>query len=170
MSHVTEKLAEFIFEELPAPEMAEARRHVAECTQCREQVSRFQQTLSVLQTAPDLEPPRNLVFEFEKPTRRRFWRWFPAAAALAGIFVMAVALAGRVHVQWNDSKLTIAFGDTVTSSSQPDAAAALATEIQRMKGHLAYLEDRQQAVERNTMVMAATIQPIVQAQRPPTGD
>ena len=67
MSHITERLAEFIFEELPATEMAEARRHLAECANCRDQVNRFQQTISMLQTSPELEPPRNIVFEFQKP-------------------------------------------------------------------------------------------------------
>jgi len=168
MSHITERLAEFIFEELPATEMAEARRHLAECANCRDQVNRFQQTISMLQTSPVLEPPRNIVFEFQKPARR-FWRWFPAAAAVAAVLLMVITLTGRLHVEWNDSKLTIAFGQTVTTP-QPDASAELATEIQRMKGHLAYLEDRQQAIETKTMVMASTIQPIVQAQRPPSGD
>ena len=41
MSHLSGKLAEFIFEELSASEMAETKRHVAECSDCREQVEQF---------------------------------------------------------------------------------------------------------------------------------
>jgi anti-sigma factor RsiW len=169
MSHVTEKLAEFIFEELPAPEMAEARRHLSECATCREQVNRFQQTLTMLKAAPELEPPRNIVFEFEKPVANRFWRWLPAAAAVAAIVVLAIAMAGGVHVDWRDSQLTIAFGQTVPPA-QTDQAAELATEIQRMKGYLAYLEGRQQKSERDTMEIASRLQPIARAQASPSGD
>ena len=169
MSHVTEKLAEFIFEELSPAETAEARRHLAECANCQEQVNRFQHTVSMLQASPDLEPPRNLVFEFQKPATSRFWRWFPAAAALAAVLVMAIAIAGRLHLDWNDSKLTITFGQSVPTT-QPNAGEDLATEIQRLKGHVAYLEERQSAVERDNTIMAATIQPIVRARRSPSGD
>src|SRR5262245_15778118 len=110
MSHITEKLAEFVFEEMSAKEMADARQHMSECANCREQVERFQQTLTMLKTSPEIEPPRNVVFEFEKPVASRLWRWFPAAAAIAALLVMTVALANRVHVQWGHSQLTIAFG------------------------------------------------------------
>jgi anti-sigma factor RsiW len=169
MSHVTEKLAEFIFEELSPTEMAQARRHLAECANCQEQVNRFQHTVSMLQASPDLEPPRNLVFEFQKPATSRFWRWFPAAAALAAVLVMAIAIAGRLHLDWNDSKLTITFGQSVPTT-QPDAGDDLATEIKRLKGHVAYLEEQQHVLETKTVVMAATIQPIVRAQRSRSGD
>src|SRR5262245_46983593 len=168
MSHVTEKIAEIIFEELPAQEIAAAKQHLAECAACQEQVDRFQQTLAMLKAAPDAELPRNIVFEFEKPVNR-IWRWFPATVAIAALLLVTIALVGRVHIQWHDSQLTIAFGQAV-SPAQADAAADLATEIQRMKGHMAYLEGRQQAVERDTIAIAATIQPVVRAQRSPTGD
>jgi len=168
MSHVTEKLAEFIFEELPPQEMTEAKRHLTECANCREQVDRFQNTLTMLQAAPDLEPPRNIVFEFEKPAASRFWRWFPAATALAAVLVMMIALAGRVHMQWHDSQFTVAFGETVPA--QTDQTAELATELQRVKGYLALLESRQRAVEQNTMVIASKIQPGPRAERSPAGD
>ena len=168
MSHVTEKIAEFIFQELPAPELAAAKQHLAECPTCREQVDRFQQTLTMLKTSPDAEPPRNLVFEFEKPVSR-MWRWLPASVAIAALLLVTIALAGRVHIQWRDSQLTIAFGQAI-SPAQTDQAAELATEIQRMKGHMAYLEGRQQAVERDTIAIAATIQPAARTPRSPTGD
>jgi hypothetical protein len=169
MSHVTERLAEFMFEEMSAKEMTDARQHVSECANCREQVERFQQTLTLLKAAPELEPPRNIVFEFEKPVARRVWRWFPAAAAIAALVVMTIALANRVHVQWSDSQLTIAFGQTI-APAQTDTTAALASDVQRMQGRLAYLEGRQQAIERDTMVIATTIQPVARAQRSPAGD
>jgi len=168
MSHVTERLAEFIFEELPASEMAEARRHLGDCANCREQVERFQQTLAMLKTSPDLDPPRNIVFEFEKPAASRLWRWFPAGVAVAALLLVTIALAGRTHVQWHDSQLTIAFGQAVAPA--PTQTPELATEIQNMKASLAYLEARQNDVERSTIVIAAAVHPAAQGQRSPTGD
>ena len=165
MSHVTEKLAEFMFEELPAPEMAEARRHLTECANCREQVDRFQQTLAMLKAAPDVEPPRSIVFEIEKPAASRLWRWFPAAATIAALLLMTIALAGRVRVEWRDSQLTVAFGQN-NAAPQPDRSAALVADIQRLQGHLAYLQERQQQVERDTMANASTIQLLARGQRP----
>src|SRR6185369_14600508 len=167
MSHVTEKLAEFIFEELSAAEMTQAQQHLTGCSNCREQVERFQKTLTMLQAAPDLEPPRNIVFEFEKPAANRFWRWFPAMAALAAVLLVTVALVGRVHMQWHDSQLTVAFGQPV--APQADQTAELATELQRVKGYIALLESRQQRVERDQIVIAAKLPPST-AGRSPAGD
>ena len=169
MSHITEKLAEFIFEEMSANEMADARQHLSECANCREQVERFQHTLTMLKAAPEIEPPRNIVFEFEKPATSRVWRWFPAAAAIAALLLITVALASRVHVQWSNSQLTIAFGQPI-APAQTDTTATLASDIQRMQGRLAYLEGQQQALERDQIVIATAIQPVARAQRSPAGD
>ena len=167
MSHLTERIAEFVFEELPAAEMAEATRHLTECASCREEVGRFQQTFAKLKAAPELDPPRNIVFEFGRPAVSRMWRWFPAAAAIAALLLITVALVGRVHLQWHDSQLTIAFGQITSPSTDQDA---LAVEIQRLQGHLAYLEGRQQRVERDAIVTASTIELLARGQRPPSGD
>jgi hypothetical protein len=65
--------------------------------------------------------------------------------------------------------LTIAFGQQI-APPQSDTTAALVSDIQRMQGRLAYLESQQQAIERETMVIATTIQPVARAQRSPAGD
>ena len=67
MSHLNEKIAEFIFGELSEQEMADAQRHLAQCSDCREQVEQFQTTYAMLKSSPDAEPPRRILFEFEKP-------------------------------------------------------------------------------------------------------
>src|SRR5271166_5307345 len=107
MSHLGEKLAEFVFEELSIPEMAQARRHVAECLDCREHVEQFQMTHAMLKASPDVDPPRNIVFEFDKPRLSWWRRWAPAVAA-AALVLMTITMAGRVHIQWRDAQLTIA--------------------------------------------------------------
>jgi len=167
MSHLTEKIAEFVFEELPKSEMAEARKHLNECLGCREQVEKFQQTVVKLKATPELEPPRNIVFDFERPAARRVWRWFPAAVAVAALLLVTIALAGRVHVQWHDSEVTIAFGQKIASSPDQENLAA---EIQRLQGHVAYLEGQQQRFERDAIVTASTIELLAHGQRPPSGD
>ncbi len=169
MSHITEKLAEFVFEELSAVEMADGRKHIESCDECKVRVEQFQHTLTMLKTAPEVAPPRNIVFEFEKPVARRFRRWFPAATAVAALLVMTIALAGRVHIQWSESQLTIAFGQTIPTA-QTNQAAELNAEIQNMKASLAYLQRQQEKAERDTMLLATKIQPIAGAQRSPTGD
>jgi hypothetical protein len=168
MSHITERIAEFVFEELSTLEMTKAQRHVAQCAECREQVERFQQTLAILKTSPMLDPPRNIVFEVEKRRTQRMWTWVPAMAAIAALLLITVALLGRVHVQWQDSQMTIAFGEL---KQEPDADHTdLAAEIQRLQGHIAYLEERQTRAERDAVYTASTVQLLAHGQRVPTGD
>jgi hypothetical protein len=72
-------------------------------------VELFQRTHSMLKASPDVNPPRNIVFEFEKPGVNRFWKWVIPMAA-AAVLLMGVALTGPIHVEWNDSQLIVAFG------------------------------------------------------------
>src|SRR6476646_3988605 len=106
MSHLTDRVAEFVFDELSAGERAEAAKHLTECAPCREQVEQFERTLHQLKASPDLDLPRDIVFESERPRVGRFWRWLPATAAIAALLLVTIALAGRVHIQWHDSQLT----------------------------------------------------------------
>ncbi|MBI4474834.1 MAG: hypothetical protein HY646_19335 [Acidobacteria bacterium] len=164
--HLIEKLAEFVFVELSESEMAETREHIAACADCRTRVEHFQKTHAMLRASPDLDLPRNIVFELEKPSLNRF-RWLTPAAA-AALFVVVIALAGVIHVRWRDSQLTIAFGQIIPPAENNQTA--LAAEIQRLQGHLAYLEARQQSVERDAIATASRIQLIARAQRSPAGD
>lgn len=168
MSHLNDNIAEFVFDELSAAQRAEAVRHLAECASCREQVEQFEHTLHKLKATPELDLPRDIVFESERPRAGRFWRWLPATAAIAALLLVTIALAGRVHIQWHDSQLTIAFGQSIPTA-QPDQTAALTAELQRVKGYLAYLDSQQQRIERDNFVIASRI-PAARAQGSPTGD
>ena len=168
MSHLGERIADYVFEELSASEIAEAKRHLAQCSDCCAQVEQFQRTHAMLKASPDVDPPRNIVFEFEKPPVRRLWRWLVPAAAAISLFIIAIVLAGNIHVQWRDSQLTIAFGRIIRPAETNQAA--LAMEIQRLQGQLAYLEDRQQKIERDNVATASTISLLAQSQRPRSGD
>lgn len=94
--HVSEKLAEFVFEELSAAEMIEARRHLSQCPDCHEQVEQFQVTNSLLRTSVDVEAPRRIMFEFEKPRASAWiWRWLAPMAASAAVAFAVVSLTPR---------------------------------------------------------------------------
>src|SRR5262245_45308048 len=108
MKHLGEQITDFVFGELSAGEMDEARNHIAGCADCRSEVEQFERTRSVLKMSPDVEPPRHVVFEFEKP-RASAWRWLAPIAAAAAV-IIAVWIVVPVGIQWRDSQLTIAFG------------------------------------------------------------
>ena len=71
MAHLNDKLADFFYEELPATEMVEARRHVADCGECRAQVQLFERTHLALKNLPDAELPRRVIFA--RPERTTAW-------------------------------------------------------------------------------------------------
>src|SRR4029077_9201169 len=98
-------------------EMSESRRHLAECAECKLEVETFQRTHMMLKASPDVDPPRNIVFEFEKPVRRAasFWKWLAPLAATA-VLILGLVIAGPIHVQWHESQITISFG----SPAQPE--------------------------------------------------
>ena len=91
MAHLNDKLADFFYEELPATEMVEARRHVADCGECRAQVQLFERTHLALKNLPDAEPPRSVIFaqpERTAPGRVLDWRFLaPMAAAFAALVI-----------------------------------------------------------------------------------
>ena len=75
MAHLGERITDYVFEELPAAELAEAKSHVAQCGECKTAVEHFQRTRSLLQAVPDVDPPRSAVLTFEKPRVVRSWTW-----------------------------------------------------------------------------------------------
>jgi hypothetical protein len=98
-SHLTERIAEFVFEELSMTEMLEARQHLAQCADCQRQVEQFQTTHAMLRTSVDVEPPRAIMFEFEKPRAVSWmWRWLAPMAASAAVALAVVSLAPRPQV------------------------------------------------------------------------
>jgi len=119
MTHLGERITDFVFEELSRTEMDEARRHVAECAECRKQVQQFERTTSTLRLSADVEPPRRIVFETRKPPVLRRWLTPIGVAAAA---VLAVWIAAPLQVQWSDSQLTISFGRSPAPTVPPIAA------------------------------------------------
>jgi anti-sigma factor RsiW len=188
MSHLKERIAEYVFGELSSTEMSAAKRHLAECADCSHEVDSFQRTCGFLQRSTDVEPPRRIVFEAEKPSS--VWRWLAPLGAAAAL-ILAVLIALPIQVQWQSSQVIIAFGEIpqnaapapvlrepvaqpvdyeriiagVSETQQAWLAnelrkwdAAHSQEIQRLYGDIVYLESRQRVMYRDTLDNAQSIQ------------
>jgi hypothetical protein len=177
MAHLNERIADYVFKELPAAEMEQARHHLGQCLDCRAQVEQFQTTHALLQTSVDVDPPRKIFFEFEKPRAASWiWRWLAPMSASAAVAFAVVSFAPRPQPQIIERVV----------QQQPAAAAPMdyqkvidelraedrlwlagelnkrdeahAKEIQRVRGEIAYLDAYQRAVERETWQNASSIQ------------
>lgn len=200
MSHLEDRLAEFIYEELTVSEMEEAKKHVAQCLECQGRVSEFQRIQSTLETVSDVEVPQRVFFvESRKPSLAKMKlpvRWLAPLAIAAGL-VVAIVLTGPIHFDKQGSGLTIAFGTlpaptplpvasqpivadpvtidyeqiVATVAAQQQAwleseltdriqsiAAVNGSEIQRLRGEIAYLFDVQRASLRDTLENTSSIQ------------
>ena len=112
MSHLEEKLAEFVYEELTASEMEEARQHVVQCLECQGRISEFQKVQHFLESVPDAEVPRRVVFVESRKPATRTWvplRWLVPSATAAAL-VLALVIGGPIRFDRQESGMTIAFG------------------------------------------------------------
>ena len=130
MSHLEDRLAEFVFEELPSEEMTTARRHVAQCLECQGRISDFQKIRHSLEQLPDVDLRRRMVFVPEGPSLKRSPRsWFSFAwavpGAVAAALVVAVLLAGPLRIEWGDQGVLIALGQEIAEPQAVSVAAAV---------------------------------------------
>jgi len=150
MTHLGERLADFVFGELPANEMEEARRHLAQCGECGGQVREFERTRSLLKT---------IVFEVER--RTSVWRWLVPVGVAAAV-LLAVLIAFPMQVQWNDSQLTIAFGNARTPAATEINGTPeyqrIAQDIRQLQAQLDYLDAQQRDVVKHNYQLASDLQ------------
>jgi hypothetical protein len=181
MAHLNDKLADFFYEELPASEMVGARRHVAECGECRAQLQLFEKTHLALKALPEAEPPRRVVFT---PAARPApwgvldWRFLAPMAAAVAALVLAV-MPGRSPVPPTAPVAVTATASPAATQPQPQTidydrivdqvrqadrawfAEQLARrdkEIRQLEGQLAYYESYQRTLVKETMENASSIQ------------
>ncbi len=195
MSHVNEKLAEFFYGELSAAEMAESRSHLVACHSCQAQLEEFERTHHALKALPDAEPPRQIVFGFEKP--RSFapgWlvRWLAPMAASAAVSLAVVMLApmqmqqlvvpAQIAVQQPVAQVPLAqpidYDRIIREIRESERKwvvgefnrrdVSTGKELQRVKAELAYYDDFQRALQKDTFENATSIQLL--AQRAETRD
>ena len=177
--HLNDRIAEFIFEDLAAPEMSEAERHLTQCSDCRELVEQFQMTHAMLKTSRDVEPPRRIMFEFEKPRALPWmWRWLAPMAASAAVAFAVVSLTPRPAPQIVERfvQQPVAAQPVATAAEPVDYQkieawlsnelkkrdAEQTKELLRVRGELALLNSYQRAVEKETWENASSIQLLAQ--------
>jgi len=180
MTHLTDKIAEFVQHELPAPDMAAATRHVSQCAECREQVEKFRTTFAMLKSSPDVDPPRRILFEFEKPPVMPWLsRWLAPMAASAAVAFAVVhfhpapqpQIVERVRVEVPAPAAT-----TPTPAASPTVQpvdyekmlgelndlrkreATHAIEIQRMRGLVESVARHQDTAYRDMQVLSARLE------------
>ncbi|NIR02045.1 MAG: hypothetical protein GTN78_17930, partial [Gemmatimonadales bacterium] len=108
-TEVRQKLVEAVEGELPSPEEAAVRQHVAECSDCRSEFKRLRRASGALNTVvSQLAPPTRyltrrrldlLMFAYSerhRPIRLVTWRRFVAAAAVAAIIAAVPFIVGDV--------------------------------------------------------------------------
>jgi hypothetical protein len=144
-------------------------------------VDQFRSTYAMLKSSPDVEPPRRIMFEFEKPrTTAWLWRWLAPMAASAAVAFAVVSFAPRPQpapvvftaqapvVQAQPVAQPIDY-QKIIDELRPSEQAWLANElkkqdaahsrdIQQVEGQLAVLDSIQRAVRKETIENAASIQ------------
>ena len=184
MAHLNDKLADFYYEELPASEMVQARRHVAECGECQAQIQLFEKTHLALKQLPDAEPPRRVVV-VEPERRVRWgvldWRFLaPMAAAVAALVLAIMPASSPTPATVPVAVTTPAPVPVVTQAQAVDydrivdqvrqSERAWLTEqlekrdreIRQLQGQLAYYESYQRTLVKETWENASTIQLLAQ--------
>ncbi len=128
MPHLEDRLAEFVFEELSANEMAAARQHVARCLECQGRVAEFRGVHDRLAQSPDVDVPRRVVF-VPGARRERFWSGWGLAWAvpsgLAAAALLVVFWAGPFQLDWDDAGLRIALGPAPSPAAVTTAVAPI---------------------------------------------
>jgi hypothetical protein len=186
MEHLSDKIAEFVFEELSPSDMITANRHVAECPPCRIELEQFQQTHAMLKTSSDVEPPRRIIFEVEKPRVIPWvWRWLAPMAASAAVALAVVQLSPRPQPQPQIVERVVVQPQAEQPAAQPvdyqkiiaelrsserlwlanelkKHDSAQQREIQRVRGDLAFLDTYQRAAYREMAENSAAIQLLAQ--------
>jgi len=151
MTHLGDKLAEFFYRELPPAEMSEAQRHVDSCAECRHEISQFEKMHLSLRTIPELDPPRRIVFTSRE--RAAWFSWFDWRSAVSAT-IAAVVVTFIVNVSFL-RQAPVSGADRTWLATELEKRDQ---EIQRLQGQLAYYENFQRTVMKETLENGSAIQ------------
>jgi hypothetical protein len=105
-------------------------------------VEHFESTYKMLRSSADVEPPRRIMFEFEKPRAAGWlWRWLGPMTASAAVAFAVVTFTPRPQ-----------------APPQQADYKELVKEIQRVRGEIDLIEADQRAVQRENITNASDIQ------------
>jgi hypothetical protein len=134
-------------------------------------VEHFENTYARLKSSPDVEPPRRLMFEFEKP-HKAAWisRWLAPLTASAAVAFAVVTLTPRppaqpqivervIQQQVSAPAQAVDYQKTIDElrAELNKRDAAQAQEIRRVRGEVAALDNYQRMVERETWQNASQL-------------
>jgi len=136
-------------------------------------VEHFRSTYNMLKSSPDVEPPRRIMFEFEKPRQAVWlWRWLAPMAASAAVAFAVVTLTPRPQsaaqqiVREVQPQVPAAAPSPVDYQAVIDQLrtelkatnAAQTKEIQRVRGEMDLMAENEQQIRRDNIVNQSEIQ------------
>ena len=105
-------------------------------------VEHFESTYRMLKSSTDVEPPRRLMFEFEKPRAAGWlWRWLGPMTASAAVAFAVVTFTPRPQ-----------------APPQQTDYQQLVKELQRVRGEMDVIEADQRSVAKENITNASDIQ------------
>lgn len=148
MSHLNERIAEFVLGEMTGSEAAGAAEHVRQCQECSRQVQDFTRIHQMLKASPDADLPRPVLFEVERPapSSSPAWlrRWLPpVASAVAASILTAVFLSPA-------------------PAPPPADYDNLVIELQTLRGDLDYLKAKRLIDRRDTVAANMMLEQLIQ--------
>ena len=161
MAHLGERITEYVFGEMTTQEFAAAQEHLRECDSCAREIEEFRRTRSFLQAVPDMEPPRQILFEEDgkRTWKPWLWKWAAPAAAAVAASILTAALMSPPSEAWLQAEL-----------AKRDQAHEM--DLQRVRSEMAvayeYWERQQRVVSRETLDTARAVQLLAEKYRSKT--
>jgi len=167
-----ERLLDYLYDELPAPERATFERHLRECVECQTELSELDGTRLALAawSPPDSELGFKIVRERPSQGKRSLFRPFAGVAfrpawalAAAAILVLAVAAAiSNLELRYGNDGLVVRTGwnrsPNVEAGRAPGTATAVSFTSEEWGNRLRALDQRLQQIEqRDRPIRAAAL-------------
>jgi hypothetical protein len=135
-------------------------------------VEHFRSTYNMMKSSPDVEPPRRIMFEFEKPRQAAWlWRWLAPMAASAVVAFAVVTLTPRPQappqiVREVQQQLPAPVPAPVDYQAVIDQLrselrardVAQSKDIRRVRGEMDEMAETQQQIRRDIIYNQADIQ------------
>ena len=160
-----ELLIDYLYGELAAGEREAVDRHLASCTECRDEVTGLRGARTHLESwvPPEPELGFEIVRGFARPVSvsRRWWGLSPAwGLAAAAMLVGAVSAAiAHVEVRTDNGGITVRTGwNRTVAAAAPAGATASTADMQRIEARMHELEAKLAAASATTV--PASVAPI----------